>query len=334
MSGLTGRTKIYAGSANKSLAQHIASYLGMQLSPIELTQFSDGEIRCEIPEHIRKHHTFIIQPTCAPVNDHIMEVMVLADALRRQNVKDITAVIPYYGYARQDRKPGLSRTPITSRLIANMLEMVGVNQVIVVDIHSEQQLGFFNIPVINISAAPIIVADIWRNHAFDPRDLVIVSPDTGGVARARSIAKQLDNAQLAIIDKRRPEANVAEVMNIIGDVEGKRCIIVDDMIDTAGTLCKAATALKEKGGAAYVAAYATHPVFSGKAYQNIEESNLDEVVVTDTIPVEPKMTVIYGTEVAEPPPDKIRQISVAGLIAETMRRVRSHQSVSEIYTGT
>lgn len=334
MSGLNGRTKLYAGNANIPLARHIASYLGMQLSPVELTQFSDGEIRCEIPEHIRKNHTFIIQPTSAPVNDHIMEVMVLADALRRQNVKDITAVIPYYGYARQDRKPGFSRTPITSRLIANMLEMVGIDQVIVVDIHSEQQLGFFNIPVINISAAPIIVADIWRNHAFDPRELVIVSPDTGGVARARSIAKQLDNAQLAIVDKRRPEANVAEVMNIIGDVEGKRCIIVDDMIDTAGTLCKAAAALKEKGGASYVAAYATHPVFSGKAYQNIAESVIDEVVVTDTIPVEAKPVTLYGTEVMEPPPDNIRQISVAGLVAETMRRVRSHQSVSEIYTGS
>lgn len=321
MPGLNGRTKIYAGNANRALAEHIASALGMQLSPVELTQFSDGEIRCEIPEHVRGNHTFIIQPTCAPTNDHVMELMVLADALRRQNVKDITAVIPYYGYARQDRKPGFSRTPVTSRLIANMIEMVGIDQVILVDIHSEQQLGFFNIPVINISAAPIIVADIWRDHySLSMSDTVIVSPDTGGVARARMIAKQLDNAQLAIVDKRRPEANVAEVMNIIGDVEGKRCIIVDDMIDTAGTLCKAAVALKERG-AEYVAAYATHPVFSGNAYNNIATSVLDEVVVTDTIPIE------AGTR-------KIRQISVASIIAETMRRVRSKQSVSQIYTGS
>jgi ribose-phosphate pyrophosphokinase len=261
-----------------------------------------------------------------------MELMVLSDALRRQNVKDITAVIPYYGYARQDRKPGFSRTPITSRLVANMIEMVGINQLIVVDIHSEQQLGFFNIPVINISAAPVIVADIYRHHVYNPEDLVIVSPDTGGVARARSIAKQLDNADLAIIDKRRPRANVAEVMNVIGNVKGRRCIIVDDMIDTAGTLCKAAVALKEHG-AEYVAAYATHPVFSGQAYENIGKSVLDEVVVTDTIPIRDK-------EYLDVDPDmwpswyKIRQISIADIIAETLRRIRSNQSVSEIYTGS
>jgi len=329
MSALNGRTKIYAGNANIPLATHIAEYLGTHLAPIELTQFSDGEIRCEIPEHIRKHHTFIIQPTSGPVNDHLMEIMVMTDALRRQNVKDITAIIPYYGYARQDRKPGFTRTPITSRLVANMLEMVGINQLIVVDIHSEQQLGFFNIPVINISAAPIIVADIWRN--VDMSNLVVVSPDTGGVARARAIAKQLDNAQLAIVDKRRPEANVAEVMNIIGDVDGKDCVMVDDMIDTAGTLCKAADALK-KFGARSVRAYATHPVFSGKAYDNISNSVIDEVVVTDTIPVTDKIHNVMGTDIPEMVPSNIRQISVAGLIAETMRRLRSHQSVSQIYT--
>ena len=316
MSALNGRTKIYAGNASRSLAQHIVKYLNTSLSPLELSRFSDGEIRCELPEHVRSHHAFIIQSTCSPVNDNIMEIMVLADALRRQHVKDITAIIPYYGYARQDRKPGFSRTPITSRVVANMLDNVGINQVIIVDVHSEQQLGFFNIPVINISATPIIVADVWRNYRTD--DLVIVSPDTGGVARARAVAKQLDNANLAIVDKRRPEANVAEVMNIIGDVRGKQCIIIDDMIDTAGTLCKAAAALK-KAGATHVAAYATHPVFSGKAYDNIYNSELDEVVVTDTIPIN-----------TEHP--GIRQISVAGLLAETMRRIRSHQSVSQIYT--
>jgi ribose-phosphate pyrophosphokinase len=329
MSGLNGRTKLYAGSANPALAEHIAKYLDSSLAPLELSQFSDGELRCEIPEHIRRHHAFIIQPTSAPVNTHIMEVMVVADALRRQNVKSITAVLPYYGYARQDRKPGLTRTPITSRLVANMLEMVGVTQVIVVDIHSEQQLGFFNIPIINISAAPIIVADIWR-HA-DMNNLTVVSPDTGGVARARAIAKQLGDAPLAIVDKRRPEANVAEVMNIIGDVEGRDCVMVDDMIDTAGTLCKAGAALKDFG-ARSVRAYATHPVFSGSAYNNISNSVIDEVVVTDTIPVEDKVVNVMGTEVLETVPSNIRQISVAGLIAETMRRIRSHQSVSQIYT--
>lgn len=318
---LSGKVKLYAGNSNPKLAEHISEYLAESLAPAELTKFSDGEIRCEIPEHIRKHHAFIIQSTCSPVNDNLMEIMVLADALRRQNVKDITLVIPYYGYARQDRKPGFSRTPVTSRVVANMIEMVGIEQVIMVDIHSEQQLGFFNIPVINISAAPIIVADIYRNHYYDPEDMVIVSPDTGGVARARAIAKQLDNADLAIIDKRRPEANVAEVMNVIGNVEGRRCIVVDDMIDTAGTLCKAAKALKDHG-ATYVAAYATHPVFSGQAYHNIGNSLIDEVVVTDTIPL------------FDFPPPNIRQISVAGVVAETIRRLRSHQSISEIYTGS
>lgn len=321
MLGKSGRTKLYTGNSNPKLAEHIAEYLSHPLAAVELTKFSDGEIRCEIPEHIRKHHAFIIQSTCAPVNDNLMEIMILADALRRQNVKDITAVIPYYGYARQDRKPGFSRTPITSRVVANMLEMGGIEQLITIDIHSEQQLGFFNIPIINISATPIIVADIWKNHTYDPEDVVIVSPDTGGVARARSVAKQLDNADLAIVDKRRPEANVAEVMNIIGNVEGRRCIMVDDMIDTAGTLCKAGKALKENG-ATYVAAYATHPVFSGKAYDNIANSDIDEVVVTDTIPL------------FDFPPPNIRQISIGGLLAETIRRLRSQQSISAIYTGS
>ena len=319
MPGLNGKTKVFTGTSNPKLTERIVHYLDEKIEPIELTRFSDGEIRCELPTHVRDYHTFIIQSTCNPVNDNVMELLIMADALRRQHVKNITAVIPYYGYARQDRKPGFSRTPITSRLVADMLEMAGINQIVLVDIHSEQQLGFFRIPVINISAAPEIVADIWRHH--DPSKLVIVSPDTGGVARARSIAKQIDNVDLAIVDKRRPEANVAEVMNVIGDVEGKRCVIVDDMIDTAGTLCKAAKALKDKG-AEYVAAYATHPVFSGNALQNINDSVLDEVVVTDTIPLRDDF---YQS--------CIRQISVSGLLAETIRRIRSKRSVSEIYTG-
>lgn len=319
MSGIDGRTKLFSGNSNPKLANDIARLLGTKISPLELTQFSDGEIRCEIPDHVRHHHTFIIQSTSAPVNDNLMEIMLLADALRRQNVSSITAVIPYYGYARQDRKPGFSRTPITSRVVAKMLQGVGIGQFIYIDIHSEQQGGFFDNPVINISAAPIVVADIYRH--VDMSNLVVVSPDAGGVARTRAIAKQLDDAPLAIVDKRRPEANVSEVMNIVGDVEGKDCVLVDDLIDTAGTLCKAGKALKENG-ARSVRAYATHAVFSGKAYDNIANSVIDEVVVTDTI------------KLFDFPPPNIRQISVAGLIAETIRRLRSHQSISQIYTGT
>jgi ribose-phosphate pyrophosphokinase len=251
-----------------------------------------------------------------------MELLVMVDALRRQDAKKITAVVPYYGYARQDRKPGFSRTPITSRLVADMLERNGngIDKLIVVDIHSEQQVGFFNKQVINISAAPLIAADIYRNVPSERP--MIVSPDTGGVARARMIAKQAGDADLAIVDKRRPKANVSEVMNIIGDVEGRDCVIVDDLIDTAGTLCKAASALKAKG-ALSVRAYAPHPVFSGHAFDNIMESELDEVVVTDTIPLDSRFEGSI-----------VRQISISGLIAETILRIRNHQSISQIYTGT
>lgn len=322
MSGLSKRTKIFTGNANPQLAKRIAAYLDAPLGNAEITKFSDGEIRVEINEHVRGHHILLVQPTCAPTNDNIMELLVMVDALRRSAVNTITAVIPYYGYSRQDRRPDFTRTPITSRLVADMLQVAGVDQVVVVDLHSGQQQGFFKIPVINISASPEIVGDIWRHHAYNPKDLVVVSPDTGGVVRARSIAKQLDNANLAIIDKRRPEANRAEVMNIIGDVKGKRCIIVDDMIDTAGTLCKGAAALKEHG-AEYVAAYATHAVFSGSAYGNIKNSALDQVVVTDTIPV------VISDDLSS----KLRVISIAGLIGESLRRIRSKESVSEMYMG-
>ncbi len=318
---MRNRTKIFSGNSNSPLAEAVAEQLHTTLSKRELSTFSDGETRCEILEHVRDNYTFIIQSVCPPVNDNLMELLVLIDALKRQGARKIVCIIPYYGYARQDRKPGFSRTPVTSKLVANMIQKAGAGHVVLVDIHSEQQIGFFDIPVINLAASPDMIADIWRTHYDD--DLVIVSPDTGGVVRARSVAKQLDNADLAIIDKRRPAANVAEVMNVIGDVEGRRCIIIDDLIDTAGTLCKGATALK-KQGATYVAAYATHAVFSGMADVNIAHSDIDEIVVTDTIALSEKMKAT----------GKIRQISIANLLAETIYRMRSHKSISAIYIGT
>jgi len=313
------RTNIYTGNANIPLATEIVGQLRTSLAPRELSHFSDAEIRCEILSHVRDSYAFIIQSTSSPANDHLMEILIMTDALKRQGVNKIVAVIPYYGYARQDRKPSFNRAPITSKLVANMLETAGVTTVVTVDIHSEQQLGFFEIPVINISASPELIGDIWVNHSRE-EPITIISPDAGGVERARVVAKQL-NAELAIIDKRRPKANVAEVMHVIGDVEGRRCIIIDDMIDTAGTLCKSAKALKENG-AAYVAAYATHPVLSGSAYHNIQTSELDEVVVTDTIEINSFIDTF-----------KIRQISVAKLLAETIYRIREEESISEIYIG-
>lgn len=320
MSGLNGRTRLFSGNANRHLAEHVARYLNIALGNMEVKRFSDGEIRVEIEEHVRGTHAIIIQPTCFPTNDNLMELLIIVDALRRSGTKSITAVVPYYGYSRQDRRPDYSRTPITSRLVADLLETTGVDQLLVIDIHSGQQQGFFRIPVTNISAAPVIVADVWKNHGRDLENIVVVSPDTGGVVRARSVAKQLDNANLVIIDKRRPEAGQAEVMHVIGDVAVKKCIMVDDMIDTAGTLCKGAAALKEHG-ATYVAAYATHPIFSGRALDNIANSVIDEVVVTDTIPLEREI------------PPNIRVISIAGLLAETIRRIRSKESVSQMYVG-
>ncbi len=312
-------SKIFTGNANIKLANKIAKALNTSLGKVEVDKFSDNEIRVEIDEPVRLQTVFIIQPTCAPANDNLMELLIMADAVRRSAALKIIGVLPYYGYARQDRRPLYTRTPVTSRLVADMIQVSGINQLIMVDLHSEQQQGFFTIPVTNISAAPIIIGDIWRKHQRDINNVVIVSPDTGGVARARSIAKQINDADLAIIDKRRPKANVSQVMNVIGDVEGRDCIIVDDMIDTAGTLAKAATALKEKG-ATSVIAYATHPVFSGDAYINIDNSELDEVIVTDTIP-------LSTTKSSK----KIRVISIASLLAETMRRINNGQSVSEIY---
>jgi len=311
-------TKFFTGNSNPALAQRITRTLKSKLGKIEVSQFSDGEVRVEYNEGVRGNDVFLIQSTCKPTNDNLMQLLVMADAARRSNANKIYAVVPYFGYSRQDRRPGYSRVAITSRLVADMVATAGIDYLVTIDIHASQIQGFFSIPTLNVSASPVLTGDIWKRHSMN--DMIIVSPDVGGVARARAIAKQLDNADLAIIDKRRPEANVSEVMNIIGDVEGKTCVLVDDMVDTAGTLCKAATALKEKG-ARKVVAYCTHPVLSGNALDNIRDSVLDELVVTDTIPL---------TEEAKQF-SKIRVLSVAGLLAETIHRLDNNESVSEIY---
>jgi ribose-phosphate pyrophosphokinase len=279
--------------------------------------FSDGEISVEIQENVRGKDVFIIQPTCVPTNDNLMELMVMIDAIRRASSNRVTAVIPYFGYARQDRRVRSQRVPITAKVVANMLTGVGVDSVLTIDLHADQIQGFFECPVDNVYASPILMGDIWKQKY---PDMIVVSPDVGGVVRARAIAKQLDEADLAIIDKRRPQANVAKVMNIIGDVAGKTCIIVDDMVDTAGTLCQAAAALKEEG-AKGVFAYCTHPVLSGKAIENIQNSAMDELVVTDTIPLSEEAMACT----------RIRQVSVTGLLAETIRRVHASESVSSLY---
>ncbi len=324
-------TRLITGSANRQLAENIATELHMKLAAVDVGRFSDGEIQVEIQEHISGETCFVIQPTCYPVNDNLMELVVLIDALRRADADRIVAVIPYYGYGRQDRRPGFRRTPITAKLVAKMIETAGADVVVTVDIHSEQQQGFFDSArMINVSANPSIVGDIWKKYGDD--DFVIVSPDIGGTSRARSIAKKLDRRgpdsdhnELAIIDKRRPAANVSEVMHIIGDVAGRTCIMVDDMADTTGTLCKGALALKEHG-AEKVVAYCTHAVLSGAAYDNIHASVLDELVVTDTIPLH--TSTAWPNDLKE---EKIRVISVAGLLAETITRMRHHDSVSMLY---
>lgn len=319
-------SRIFTGNSNPQLVERIAALCQDNVGVADVSRFSDGEIHVEIKQHVRGKHAFVVQSICRPANDNLMELLVLVDALRRSDVTKITAVIPYYGYARQDRRPDHTRTPITSKLVATMIQAAGVDQVIVADIHSGQQAGFFDIPFINISAGPEIVADIWQNHYFSKQKFVVVSPDTGGVVRARIIAKQIDDADLAIIDKRRPRANESQVMNVIGDVEGRTCVMVDDMIDTAGTLCKASAALKDRG-AAKVVAYATHGVFSGNAFDNLENSCIDEIVVSDTIPLgtcQPINAVV---------PDKIRVFSLADTIAETIVRITNNESVSEMYDG-
>lgn len=308
---------LFTGNANPKLARDIADHLMQKLGQAQVNKFSDGEIAVEIEENVRGQDVFIIQPTCAPTNDNIMELMVMIDALRRSSAMRITAVIPYFGYARQDRRPRSARVPITAKVVADMLASVKVDRVLTVDLHADQIQGFFDMPVDNVYASPILLGDVWRqSHP----DLMVVSPDVGGVVRARALAKRLDEADLAIIDKRRPKANVAKVMNIIGDVEGRTCIIIDDLVDTAGTLCEAAAALKEHG-AKKVVAYCTHPVLSGKAVERLSDTQLDELVVTDTIPLSEEAQAI----------STIRQVSIAEMLAETMRRIHNEESVSSLF---
>ena len=308
---------VYAGNANPQLAQDIAAKLHMPLGKAVVGQFSDGETMVELMENVRGKDVFIVQPTCVPTNDNLMELVVMIDAMRRASAERITAVVPYFGYARQDRRPRSARVPITAKVVASMIGNAGADRVLTVDLHADQIQGFFDIPVDNVYASPILLGDVWRQKYSD---LMVVSPDVGGVVRARALAKRLDDADLAIIDKRRPKANVAKVMNIIGDVDGRSCVLIDDLVDTAGTLCKAADALKEHG-AQQVVAYCTHPVLSGPAVQNIMNSSLDVLVVTDTIPLT-KAAKDCG---------KIRQLSVASMLAETMRRISAEESVSSLY---
>ena len=307
---------VFTGNANPKLAADVVKRLNISLGRATVGRFSDGEVNVEILEHVRGHDVFVLQSTCAPTNDNLMELMVMVDALKRASAARITAAIPYFGYSRQDRRPRSARVAITAKVVANMLQAAGVDRVLTVDLHADQIQGFFDIPVDNVYAAPILLGDIWRQRY---EDLLVVSPDVGGVVRARALAKRLES-DLAIIDKRRPKANVSEVMNIIGDVEGRTCVIMDDMVDTAGTLCKAADALKDSG-AKRVFAYCTHPVLSGSAIERISDSALDELVVTDTIPLSQKA-------IACP---RIRQISIAELMAETIIRISNDSSVSSLF---
>ncbi len=308
---------IFTGNANPQLAHRIARHLTLPLSKIQVSKFSDGEVAIEILENVRGRDTYIVQSTCPPVNDNLMELLVMADALRRASVARVTAVIPYFGYARQDRRPRAARVPITARLVAGMISTAGIDRVLTLDLHADQIQGFFSIPLDNVYGSPVLLGDLYKQKINDP---VVVSPDIGGVVRARAFAKRMDDADLAIIDKRRPQPNESQVMNVIGKVAGKTCVLIDDMVDTAGTLCQAAEALKGKG-AERVVAYLTHAVFSGPAVQRIGESQLDEVVVTDTIPLSEEAGQC----------GKIRQLGVAELLAETMRRISLDESVSSLY---
>ncbi|WP_221074210.1 ribose-phosphate pyrophosphokinase [Agarivorans aestuarii] len=309
--------KLFAGNATPELAQRIADRLYTTLGDISVGRFSDGEISVQINENVRGGDIFVVQSTCAPTNDNVMELIVIVDALRRASAGRITAVIPYFGYARQDRRPRSARVPITAKVVADFLSSVGVDRVLTVDLHAEQIQGFFDVPVDNAFGSPVLLQDMLDRNLESP---VVVSPDIGGVVRARAVAKMLNDSDLAIIDKRRPRANVAQVMNIIGDVDGRDCIMVDDMIDTGGTLCQAAAALKAKG-AKRVFAYATHPVFSGNAANNITESALDEVIITDSIPLTEEMRNV----------EKVRQLSLAPMLAEAIRRVSNEESISAMF---
>ncbi len=308
---------IFAGSANPQLAAAVAKRLNIPLGNVSVGRFSDGEVMIELMENVRGRDCFVLQSTCTPTNDNLMEVLIMIDALKRASAARVTAAIPYFGYARQDRRPRSARVAISSKVVANMLEAVGVDRVLTMDLHADQIQGFFNVPVDNIYAAPILLGDLWK-HGYE--DLLVVSPDVGGVVRARALAKRLES-DLAIIDKRRPKANVAEVMNIIGDVKGRTCVIMDDMVDTAGTLAKAAQALKSEG-AVKVLAYCTHPVLSGGAVERIANSALDEVVVTDSIPLREDAKKC----------SKIRVLSVVDLLAETILRISNEDSVSSLFS--
>jgi ribose-phosphate pyrophosphokinase len=308
---------LFTGNANPALANDIARHLKVPVGRAAVGRFSDGEVNVEIMENIRGRDVFVVQPTCPPANDHLMELLVMVDACRRASAARVTAVVPYFGYARQDRRPRATRSAITAKLVADMLVTAGVNRLLTLDLHSDQIQGFFDIPVDNVYGSPVLLGDVWR-QAYP--NLIVVSPDVGGVVRARALAKQLDDADLAIIDKRRPRPNESKVMNIIGEVAGRTCVLIDDMVDTAGTLCLAAQALKEEG-AVRVVAYITHAVLSGGAVERIAKSALDELVVTDTIPLSPAARQC----------GRIRQLSVAALLAETIRRIRDEESVSSLY---
>jgi ribose-phosphate pyrophosphokinase len=308
---------VFAGNANPQLAQDIARHLMVPLGRSSVGRFSDGETTVELLENVRGRDVFLVQSTSPPGNDHLMELMLMADACKRASSARITAVIPYFGYARQDRRPRATRVPITAKVVANMIAGSGIDRLLTVDLHADQIQGFFDIPVDNVYASPVLLGDVWKQKH---PDLMVVSPDVGGVVRARALAKRLDDAELAIIDKRRPRANESEVMNIIGEVADKTCVLIDDLVDTAGTLCHAASALKS-AGAKRVLAYITHPVLSGPAIERIAKSDLDELVVTDTIPLREEAKKC----------SKIRQLTVAGLLAETMRRIRDEESVSSLY---
>jgi len=310
-------TVLFTGNANPALAQDIATHLSIGLGKAKVGRFSDGEVDVEIEQNVRARDIFVVQPTCSPTNENLMELCIMVDALKRASARRVTAVIPYFGYARQDRRPRATRSAITSKLVANMVSGAGVDRLLTVDLHSDQIEGFFDIPVDNVYASPVLLGDAWKQSY---RNLIVVSPDVGGVARARAFAKRLDDTELAIIDKRRPRPNESKVMNIIGDVEGKTCMLVDDMVDTAGTLCQAAQALRDEG-ALKVVAYITHAILSGAALERISKSALDELVVTDTIPL----------SAAAKANGRIRQLSVAALLAETIRRIRDEESVSSLY---
>jgi ribose-phosphate pyrophosphokinase len=313
---LLDRLMIFTGNANPRLAQDVAKHLGIGLGRSIAGKFSDGEVMVELLENVRGKDVFVLQSTCMPTNDNLMELLVMVDALKRSSAARVTAAIPYFGYARQDRRPRSARVAISAKVVANALTAVGVSRVLTMDLHADQIQGFFDIPVDNVYAAPVLLGDVWKQRY---EDLIVVSPDVGGVVRARALAKRLES-DLAIIDKRRPRANVSEVMNVIGEVKGRTCVIMDDMVDTAGTLCKAAQVLKQEG-AVKVVAYCTHPVLSGGAVERIAESDLDELVVTDTIPLREDARAC----------SKIRQLSIAGLLAETILRISTEDSVSSLF---